>query len=55
MPYGLGSAPQEPGVHIPVADIVRVAKALHKLRAAVAHTAVLVRTFHYIKAHLGLR
>ena len=55
MPYGLGSAPQEPGVHIPVADVIRVTKPFHKFRAAVAHTAVLVRTFHHIEAHLGFR
>ena len=52
---GLGSAPKESSVHVPVADVIRVTKPFHKLRTAVAHTAVLVRTFHHIKAHPGFR
>ena len=55
VPYGLGSAPKEPTMHVPVADIICVAKAFHELRAAVAHTAVLIRASHHVKAHPGLR
>ena len=55
VPQGPGSLPGEPTMHVPVADIIRVAKAFHELRAAVAHTAVLIRAFHHVKAHPGLR
>ena len=55
MPYGLGSLPGEPTMHVPVADVIRVTKSFHKFRTAVAHAAVLVGAFYHIEAHPGFR
>ena len=51
---GLCPVPGNLWVHIPVADIVRIAESLYDLRASVTNTFLMIWAYGHVKTHFAL-